>query len=76
MKVHEEFTTKVQVALTTFEVEGYHRDWNPPPGYTPPKGTVWVVQTYCFNQKVVARGDTKAKALKQLEQYLRRHGHV
>ncbi len=73
MKVYEQVSEKLMVDNNTYLVEGYHRDWNTLPEHTPPEGAVWVVQTYYLNRKVVARGDTKAKALKQLEQYLRYH---
>lgn len=71
MKIHEQFTAEVKVALTTFQVEGCHRDWNPLPGHTPPEGTVWEAHTDYLNRKIVAAGGTKAEVLERLEQHLR-----
>jgi len=73
MTVHKEFTTEVRVAMSTFEVKGCHRDWNPLPGYTPPAKTVWVVTTELWNRRVAVRGNSKEEALQELEQFLRRH---
>jgi hypothetical protein len=71
MEKYKQLVTQIKVALSTFEVECVHRNWNPLPGQPPPKGTVWEAHTDYLNRRVIAIGNSKKDVLKNLERHLR-----
>lgn len=75
MKVHEEFAGTIDVDGVEYSYEGWHRDWNPLPGFTPPPGTVWEVVTEnlpFFQKGAVGLGGSKEEALDSLRTVIRK----